>query len=466
MKKNYRNLFQNIGIFTLTNFVSRFLSLIILPLYTYYLSTEEYGTIDLVTTVISLIFPIFSLTISDAVLRLSISDGEKQKEIFSDGIKVILIGSIPVALGTMVSSFFINDLWILCSFFVIYFLQAFNTIFGAFAKAINKTRLMAIITLIVSISIVAFNVFFVAAVRWGIRGYWISTILGNLIGFILYIFVCKLYNYWKAGSIDRAVLKEMLMYSVPLIPNALFWWINSSLDRWALTLLTSVSVVGLYSCANKIPSALSTVNTIFSQAWNLSLFQSDDSKERHHFFLETYQYYNEVLFCCSIGIIWLSKVVASLIFSKDFYQSWILIPLLTFGVYYSSLNAIIGSLFTAEKKTKYIFTTTFIGSLVNCILNFLLVFVLQAQGAALATLISYILVWLMRVRKIRLLFDIRINYRKSALQFLILCILSILMICEKMFLIVSLVVIVYCLYFAATSARMFIKSIKSKCSKV
>lgn len=81
MKRDYKNLLKNVGVFTIANFTTKILNFLILPLYTYYLTTEQYGTIDLVMTTISLLFPVFSLSIVDAVLRFGIENG-KNKNIF------------------------------------------------------------------------------------------------------------------------------------------------------------------------------------------------------------------------------------------------------------------------------------------------------------------------------------------------------------------------------------------------
>ena len=458
----YTGLFLYIGIFTLSNFTSLFLNFLILPLYTYYLSTEEYGTIDLVNTLIQLLFPVFSITIVDAVLRYSISDKESLDDCFGIGIKIIGIGCIPLVTGGIIVNYFIrNNVFVIC-FILIYIVQAFNSLFSAFAKAINKTKQMALITTVTSLAILSLNVLFVAFFKKGIIGYWISTILGNFIGIFLYVPLCRIDKHFQTlkNPVNKLLAKKMVTYSLPLIPNALFWWLNSSLDRWTLTLITSMSLVGLYSCANKLPSVLTTINTIFSQAWNLSLFQSRNDNERKVFFEETYQIYNEVMFCCTIGIIWLCKFAATFMFSKDFYQAWVYVPVLTFGVYINSLNSFLGSMFTAGNQTKIIFSTTLVGSIINLVLNFPLVFLCQGMGAAVATLISYDVVWIMRVYKIKCKFNIDINWKSTIIKIIILLCECIIVIMGTLSIVVSAFVISYCSIFCIKNLKLLIKTIK------
>lgn len=448
MKNNYKRLIQNVGVFTLANFTSRFLSFLILPLYTYYLTTEEYGTIDLVNTTIQLLFPIFSATIVDSVLRFGISKDVDSDECFNIGVKIIAVGCLPLALVLAIANIFIKNSMLMVCFYLIYIVQAFNSLFAAYAKAINKTKQMATITTITSISILGLNVLFIAVFKRGIWGYWISTIIGNIIGSVLYFITCRLPKHIRIlHEVDKKLLRSMLSYSLPLIPNALFWWINSSLDRWTLTLMTSMSMVGLYSCANKIPSILSTINTIFNQAWNLSLFQSEDENDGNAFFEDTYILYNEVMFCCTIGIIWLSKFVATYMFSQNFFKAWVFVPILTCGVYVNSLNGFLGSLFTARKQTKTIFTTTLIGSIINLALNFPFVFLWSGMGAAVATLFSYVAVWIIRAIRITKNYGIRLNYKFALFQGVLLLIETVMATNDIFWPIITLFVLVYCVLF-------------------
>ena len=210
-----------------------------------------------------------------------------------------------------------------------------------------------------------------------------------------------------------------MLFRSPLIPNTLFWWINGSLDRWTLTFFTGVEAVGLYACANKIPSIISVINSIFNQAWNISLFQNYKEDRKEDFFMTVYSFYREIIFCCTIGIMLLCKVVATYMFSKEFYMAWRYIPILAAGVFYNSLNSFLGSRFTASKKTGYIFYTTMLGAGANLLLNIPFVYFAGATGAALSTWISYFLVWGFRTRKVDELFGIKDSLRKLLEQLLI-----------------------------------------------
>ena len=448
MNKNIKGLISNLGIFTIANFTTKILNFLILPLYTSFLTTEEYGTIDLVSTLIQLLFPIFTLAISDAVMRFGISEKDEQFQIFHIGINQVLIGIIPMFLVSF-AYIFISKNYLLGFFlFFIYVVEGFNTLFSNFAKAIDKTKEMAIISTCISAVILGSNVLFVAILKIGIKGYFCSILVGNCIGLLMYIHFCDLVKYLKCIKInnDNNLKKKMLKYSIPLIPNAVFWWINSSLDRWTLTIISGVSIVGLYAVANKLPTIISTIGSIFSQAWNLSLLQTKKDEQKI-FFEKTYSYYNDLMFCCTIGIITFCKIFAGFGFAGEFYIAWKLVPLLSAGVFYNSLNSVLGSLFTVNKDTRIIFSTTLIGSIFNCILNVPLTIIWNAYGAAIATLISYIAVYIIRTARIWKLYDIKTDIKGAIIKFLIILLMSCIAIGDSIWIIIYFICFVCCLIF-------------------
>lgn len=422
LKNKYINLIKNMGVFAISNFSVKIITFLVLPLYTYYLTTDEYAVVDLVNSTAQLLLPFLSLCMTDAVLRFGISSEYDKKEVFSSGCTVVICGTLLLPIFLVLFHDKIQLDGVEVYFVIIYIFQVMNSVCSAFYKAIDKVKAMAVITMISSIAIVFLNVLFVAILQRGVKGYLTSVILGNAIGSILYIFYGKLYQYYRVKLIRKELLREMLQYAVPLIPNAVFWWINTSLDKYALTVLTSLSVVGLYSVANKIPTIISTVTSIFSQAWNLSAFQAYDDVEREIFYKKTYELFQAVMVICTSGVILFSRIFAHILFSKDFYQAWVFVPILTLGVYYNSLNSFLGSLFTASKKTKYIFYTTGMGAAINVIFNILLIEFIGPQGAAVATLTSYLVVWGVRNYKVRAVLSIHFDIRTEIMFLLLLLI--------------------------------------------
>lgn len=259
---------------------------------------------------------------------------------------------------------------------------------------------MAIISSISGISIILLNVLFIAVLGLGIHGYWLGNVLGGCVGLGLYIVLGGWRAFCYLSKPRGEIMHRLLAYSIPLIPNSLFWWINSSMDRFVLTALSTLSFVGLYSAASKIPQILSTLSGFFFQAWNISVFKDFGSTGSANFFNKGFRIINMASYYVAGFLIVINIPLAHLLFSGDFFEAWRLVPLLLTGTAVSIMNQFLGSVFTASKETNVIFSTTAIGSIVNVILNILLVVLFGGMGAVVATLVSYLVVYMVRAVKV------------------------------------------------------------------
>lgn len=106
MKERRKFLFKNMGILTISNFSSKILVFLLVPLYTSVLSTTEYGTYDFIISTVGLLYPILTLNIADAVMRFTMDETYSSKKVISVGIKYVSI------------SFIIMTMFILCGLHV------------------------------------------------------------------------------------------------------------------------------------------------------------------------------------------------------------------------------------------------------------------------------------------------------------------------------------------------------------
>lgn len=426
-----KSLFSDTIAFTLSGMSVKVLSFFMVPLYTYFLSTEDYAITDLVNLSIQLAIPILTLSISDAVLRFGLDAKTENNAALGEGLRVTIAGtllSIPICLSIV---FFVHDAWLGLFSFLLFTFQNFSNYFSSYFKCANKTKIMAIISSVTGMTIVCFNVAFIAGLHLGLIGYWLGNVIGNLLGVSLYV----LNGGWKAFSLitnkNESTLRQMLKYSIPLMPNSLFWWINSSMDRFILSAMTTLSFVGLYSAASKIPQILTTFAGFFFQAWNISVFKNFGSAESSQYFRRGFVVLSNLLFLGGSLLIILTVPFAQLLFSGDFFEAWRLVPLLITGTAVSLLNQFLGSVFTASKETKMIFTTTAIGSMVNIVLNFVLIIGIGGIGAVIATLVSYIVVYFARAVRISKSYSfIKINWYIPLFQIFLLIAISLMVMSE------------------------------------
>lgn len=409
---NYQKLKKNVIALTIGNFSSKILTFLLVPFYTSILTTTEYGTADLITTTINLVLPVFTLMIYEAVMRHSL-DGTNRNQIFSWGCYITFLGSILI-LCFLPILFFIEGLKNYIFLFYLSFVSlAFYHLIMQFAKGIGSVYAYSICGIINTLCYILCNLLFLLVFNMRVEGYVISSVVSHTITGMIAFFVIKGYKYvLPIKRLETLQFKQMIEYSMPMIPNSISWWINSSLNKYILILACGVAANGLYSAANKIPTILTVLVTIFISAWQISSVENFGSAESKKFYEDVYEKYESLLFILGGGLVFCVKLLSKIMLSNNFYTAWVFTPVLIYAFILSSLASFWGSIYTASKKTKMILTSTLIGAGVNILCNILLVSCLEIHGVAIATTVGYMSITLIRMIDARKILPINVNFKK------------------------------------------------------
>lgn len=425
----YRYLIKNIGLLTISNFGTKILSFILIPIYTSILTTAEYGTYDVYSTTVSLMIPILTFNIVEAVMRFSLDQTKSKKDIFSIGLKRIVLSTGIITLLIIINSSvgIIEIFTIYPMYFVVLFaFSLLYDLFIQFARGLEQIADVAAAGAINAIVMLGLNVYFLAFLNIGLDGYFLANILACILPCFYLFFRLKAWNY-ITNNTDSELKSEMYSFSKPLVFNTLAWWINNVSDRYIVTWICGVAANGVYSVAYKIPSVLNVFQSIFSQAWTISAVKEFDENSGE-FYSKIYRMYNcAMVIVCSL-LITADKIMAKILFAKDFFLAWKYAPFLMISVVFGALSGLLGGIFSAAKMSKVYATTTFVGASVNTVLNVGLVFLWGPIGAAVATMISYMLVWGARFIEASKIVRLTINIKRDCLSYVILIVQSILFI--------------------------------------
>lgn len=391
-------LVKNTVLFTISSFGSKLISFFLVPLYTNVLSTSDYGAADLISTTVKLLLFVFSLNITSGVLRFSIDNDEYHGSYLQYGIKIFVIGFallgvtlIPV-INAGAFGFNTTSYWYILS---MYFFLGLHEILSNYFRARDKIALIVIAGIATTLVTVIGNIVFLLGLKIGFTGYMLSIILGQLIACLILLFFGRpKLIHQPMLSVDQK--KEILFYSIPLIFNGVAWWINQSLDKYFITSMLSLDENGIYAVASKIPTILSTLLTIFMQAWNLSAIKEYKSKDSAEFYANTYKTLRCFLSLCASGLIVLSIPIARIMFAKDFFVAWRYSSILLLAGIFSGMSSFLGSIFSAAKKSNIFAYSTVAAAIVNISLNALLIPKIGIQGATIATAISFFTIWIIR----------------------------------------------------------------------
>lgn len=420
--KGKKYLAKNIVLLTISQMGSKILSFLLVPLYTSVLSSSEYGTYDLFNTTITLLIPLLTVNIADAELRFAL-DNKDEKDIFTIGLKYLFFGTVIVGTLLGINHIFIfNNLVDKYSLFIflLYFATSVNGVINNFSRGVDSVKEVAIGGLICSIVMLSLNVYFLLYLKLGLAGYFSANIIGLLMQTIYLIVALKLWQYCTKNIKNKLLEKEMIKFSRPLIANNIAWWVNSSSDRYIVTWISGLAANGIYSVGYKIPSILNVFQTIFSQAWTLSAVKDFDPKDKNNFFTNMYNLYNfGMIFVCSILIL-ATRIIAHVLYAKQFYNAWIYVPWLLISIVFGSISGYIGGIFAAVKDSKIFAQTTVLSAIVNTVLNIVLVLWIGPLGAAISTAFSYFITWLIRIIVVRRYITLHLKVLRDSIAYIIL----------------------------------------------
>ena len=423
MKSKYLTLFENMGLFFIASFIPKTISFFLVPLYTRCLTTEDYGTVDLLVNTVQLLSPFLTLQIQDAVLRFSMDIKCDKGEVFSNGLSITLKGGLLIILASIVleiTGVFTLPAGYWLFFIITYFTGAFANIFSYFCRGIGKIKILTVSSIVGTVVTVSLNLVLLLVLKMGLNGYLIASAAGQLNSIVLIYFGAKLYKYTNFKIKNRVLKKEMIFFSIPMIFSAISWWINNGLDRYILTYFAGLSSVGIYAVSSKIPTIISTLSSVISRAYSISAIKDLDIDDKDGFLGKSYALISgcSVIVCSFLIVV--NVFLSKLLFSADFFDAWLFVPPLLLAALMNQLSMSCENLLLALKNTKLIAITAISAALVNTGLNFALIPHFGTYGAAIATVIAFLLQWALRFAVVKRLISLKNNTFIEVLTYFIL----------------------------------------------
>jgi len=383
------------GIGTATNKLVAFL---LLPIYTQYLTTHDYGIKELVGLSTDIIGTLMATAISSAFFRFyfDYQDQEKKDLVLScsylslGGFGLVVV--IALAFTTPVMAEYILDSPALYTYFLISFasmwFQTLNGIGFNLLRAEMQSLRYITFTITRLIAAIGLNILFVIYFRLGVLGILISTLLTS-IGIFIFLNVPQLLRVGLRFSLP--LVKDMVRFGFPLIWSQLGAFVVHLSDRFFIKAYSSISDAGLYSLGYRFGTLPgSFISEPFNQVWQprrLELYKQENSEE---IFGRVFTYFLLLLSFVGLGVAVLTRDVLMIISDQKFWTAYKVVPIIVLANtiftfhYHFNIGLII------EKKTKYLAYINFSNGLFVVLLNFLLIPRYGMFGAAYATLIAFV----------------------------------------------------------------------------
>ncbi len=394
MQNRYKRLGKNTFWVFIGRAGSSIISMLMLPFYTHWLSSGEYGTYDLINTYSMILTGLISCSIADSIFIFpKNADEQGRTKYYSSGYLFVFVTTCCFALFMWLlqliggklswSGVFFEKSWFILAFAVCQFIQQYSQ---SFTRSIDRMRIYSYTGVIFTGSIALFSFYLLP--RYGLNGYLYAIIFANLLSSGFTILASGSHKYISLVAFDRKYLVELLKYGIPLFPNGLMWWLVNSMNRPVMESYLGLEAVGLYSVAHKFPSMLSILVNVFGTAWSITMLEEFGKPDFNHFFNRTIKmlYFVMIVGCCMIAA--LSKIIVMIFADSSYFEAWKYIPVLTFSIVMQLLSTNVGGVFMAEKKSKYFFYSSIWGALASLIATLGCIKLWGLQGAAIAVAFS------------------------------------------------------------------------------
>lgn len=448
MNKLYNKLLNNSIFFLSGNFVDKLTQYILIFFVTKKLLPSEFGISDIILQTVFLLLPIVSLDMSYALFRFTLDKKEDRAEIFTNASITVLFSIIFFFITILFLSFFQEYK------FYIYLLIIVNILFNIakeFVRAIDQLKTYVLSSVVCSISQLLSCYLFLFLYDFKIIGFIVCYIVSYLVSFI-YLFISeKLHIYFKIKLYSFTTIKRLCQFSIPLIPNNMMWWIVAVSDRFFLYRIIGETETGLYAISAKIPGIITIITSFFFQAWQISAIDSYNENTIQ----EREVYYSSIfkaifVFSSFIVIILLMvlKPLVSILVSEDYHIAWVYAPLLLVSTLFSQLQAFLGTNYTVAKDSIGALKSTILMGVMNILLNYILITIYGIQGAAIATLASFIFVFIYRFFDTKKYSKIVLDLKTMLIHFMLIIITTITAFTQPThFLYINIFIIIYLIYY-------------------
>lgn len=398
-----KQLMKNTIIIAIGKLSTQIISYLLLPLYTSQLDPSEYGNYDFICTLSIFLCPIITLLMEESMFRYLIDADSKvqRKKIITQTIIYTFFGTVIFTIIAALIIGFGTDYTPMYITAIITFVIS-NILIGlsnALSRGLGKIKLYSVSNFILGISTIILNIVFILALNAGAEGLLWANTIANAFTAIVILGILKLPKY--IGKIDKPLMKDMIKYSIPLVPNSISWSIINMSDRIILTQMVSSAANGIYAMANKFPNIINVLYGYFYTAWKESAAKIVKEDNKNQYYNSIYHDAKRFLYAVTICLIAVMPFAFPIFINEAYDEAYVYIPIVMIATYYSNLSSFYGGIFSAYKDTKIMGTTTIVAAVINLVIDLLLVNTLKIYAACFSTLIANLIVYFYRKKKLK-----------------------------------------------------------------
>lgn len=372
---------------------TQLVALILLPVYTAFLSPTEFGFYDLTMTYVLLLAPILTIQMEMSIFRHIVEVRNNQKaqiSITSNAMEIVVISVLMIIGASYLVSLFVSIPYftlIVCWLIV----TSITGLLMQLSRGLGNSKSFAIANILSAVTTLITVWKLMVIDGYGVSGLFIAAIVAGIVA-ITYLFISnKIWRLVRLDQGDVAIKKSLVSYALPLIPNSLALWVVSASDRTIITLIIDVAANGIYAIATKFPLALMGLFGVFNMSWteSLSLHLKSKDGDRDVFLSDAFNTGMKLM--ASMGLIMIAAMhfIFPYLVNEQFEEAYLYIPILVVGTIMSAAMSMFGAVYIANKMTKKVALTSLYAAVLNILLALILVPIIGLYGAAIGTALSF-----------------------------------------------------------------------------
>lgn len=386
---------------SVANASTKLVGFILIPIFTYYLSPEDYGLVAMVSIVVTFLNLFYNPGMVSATMRLyhDTDDENERKELIGSAHRFFLFFPlIFIAVGLIFGDYIFEKAFNDFKFYpfglialILAFFSQPKRIWVTFMTLQYKVHITAIYSAISVILGLLTTAFLVVVLEMGAMGKVLGMFPSVLIFFFLSFSTIRKYagDLWSFASI-----KKQLRFGFPLIIAIWSYEFLHIADRYILERMTSLNDVGIYSFGYHLAELPMFLILGVKQLWN-PIFYENMNKGDYKTISKLINYFISFLTLINIGVLLFSKEAVVLFINPRFYDAIPVIGVIIVGVYFNGLLTISNSILAFKKKFGTTSKIALIATVICIVLNILLIPSFGIMGSAIATMIAYFLYFLM-----------------------------------------------------------------------
>jgi O-antigen/teichoic acid export membrane protein len=421
MLERLKELLRHSAIYGLGSIVARILAVLLLPLYTRYLSPGDYGLIETLIALSAVLTALVAQAMKSAFFRFYFDSPVEARRLLvvRTAFWYVLAASTAVLVAGIVLAGPIS--WVLfhthshrnlviAAFIGLWAALNYEQMTSLFRVEQRSTAYVAATLANVAITIGA-TVVLVVAFHKGPLG----VLVGNFTGTLAVYAALLVYSRRRLGfQFDRSLYRAMNRFGLPLVPSAVALWLTNFSDRFFLVKLADPHEVGLYSIGVRVASAILLLLTAFRLAWPAFAYSIEDDREaqRTYSFVLTYVVYIACWLAIALGLLapWIVRVIAT----RPFYPADNVVAPLAFGAAAFGAYVVVQIGTGRARRTRSNWVVTGAAAVLNVTLNLALIPSYGRMGAAIATLAAYAVLVVLMAWRAQRVFPVPYQWRRVA----------------------------------------------------